>query len=546
MKSSRVDEFFQYLSQDVDKKSIEAYYVNTYEDINENQEVINSIRNADQVVILGIPTKTEHNSEKDNWLKFVELDELRALAKTETKWYYAAVLDSIDSTDWENMNVNKLEKYSTISGGYSWYCMTHNGRFDAANDLGVEGESVNPTLLAGYGLGVYLQYKLYGNHCTNYTYSEIVSKMEDTNVAMEDRSKDIEEVRRLITGEKTIIEDTNMINVINATEDESDSQKGEFPEKHYSVFDVMCAGEDGIWSLEKAENGDPIVYTCGNVDNLMEDPFMRFFERTWEEDHWEKNNYKETMDMSKVVTMYNNYCTKKDLSGNWYASAEDVEDEKIYLCTFDLNRKFIKKICLSDILGTLCYDFDLLDKNQIIVPTYSYYGQTMDENKDPQYKYIYIDGISLIDIDTEKITRRYDVGFPLHQIKVSDGKIFGLDYTNEWLIIVNQESGEVEKSIFIGDLGFVKEETDERMWSDRKNLYDISEDKVYFLKKSGIYVININDGKCSKILEGGKLDFFNKPEMYATDFLVKNNNEMYILAVNVDEECATDFYQYSK
>lgn len=543
LESSRVDEFFQYLSLEVDKKSIDAYYVNTYKDISENREAINSIRNADQVIIVGIPTKTEHNYNPDNWLKFVELDEFRALGKTDTKWYYVATLDSIDSTDWYNMNINKWDIYNTISGEYPWYCLTHNGRFDSINDLGVAGESINPTLLAGYGLGVYLQYKLYGNHCTNHTYSDIVSKMEVVDNKMESRIEDIEEARKLITGDKTIIEDTNVINVIYATEEEATSPKGEFTENHFEVFDDMYAGEGGIWLLEKEEDGNPIVYTSGNGEST-EGKYMGFYERTWKEDHWEKKNYREKMDMSKVVSFDTNYGTKKDLFGNWYASAEDEQDEKLYLCTFDQNRKFIKKISLSDIVDDLCYNFDVVDKNQIIVPTYSYYGWIMNQDKDLEYQYTYIDGIKLIDLETEQVTKKYDVGFPLHQIKVSDGKIFGLDYTDEWLIIINLQSGEVEKSIFIGNLEFVKEETEERTWGDTKFYYDIYGDTVYFLKKSGIYAINIKDGKCSRIIEGENLEYFSQPNMYSTDFLVTNDKEIYILAVHIDEECATDFYQY--
>lgn len=543
LQSSRVDEFFRCLSLEADKKSIEAYYVSTYQEIEENSEAIKTIGNADQVIVIGIPSKTEHNSEKENWLQFVELDTLRAHGKTDTKWYYVATLDSIDSTDWYNMNINKRETYNTISGEYPWYCLSHNGGFDSINDLRIEGENINPTLLAGYGLGVYLQYKIYGNHCTNNTYSELVSKMKVIDDKMENRSKEIEEARKLITGEKTIIEDTIMVNAINATDDESTSPKSEFTENHFDVYDIMSAGEDGIWLLEKEENGNPIVYTSGNGEST-EGKYIAFFERTWDKDHWEKKNYRERMDMSKVVSFYTNYSTKKDFYGNWYASAEDEQDEKLYLCTFNQNRKFIKKVCLSDILDTVCYDFDVADKNQIIVPTYSYYGQIMNEDKDLQYHYSYIDKIALVDLETEQIIRKYDVGFPLHQIKVSDGKIFGLDYTDEWLVIINQESGEVEKSIFIGNLDFVKEETEERTWGNTKFYYDIYGDTVYFLKKSVIYTININDGKCRRIIEGENLNFFSQPNMYATDFLVRDNREMYILAVHVDEECATDFYQY--
>lgn len=544
LKSSRVDEFFQYLLLEGDKKSVNAYYVDSYEDIDKNLEVLNNIRNVDQVIFIGIPTKTEHDSEKENWLKFVELDKFRELGKADTKWYYVATIDSIDFADWVNMNCNQWDKYNRISGDYPWYCFTHDGRFDSINDLGIKENRVSPTLLAGYGLGVYLQYKIYGNHCTNNTYLEVVSKMEDANDTMEKRSKDIEEVRRLITGEKTIIEDTNMVNVINATEAESASKKGEFSEKHFDVFDTMYAGEEGIWKLHKQENGNPIIFTGGFGDRSVSDPEMMFFEGTWEEDHWKENIYREPMNLSKVIL--NDYTMKKDFSGNWYGSGEDEEDEKFYLCTFDQNRKFIKKICISDILNAVCYEFDLVNKNQIIVPTHSYYGHIMNEDTDLQYRYSYIDGISLIDIDTEQITKRYDVGFPLYQIKVSDGKIIGIDYTEEWLIIINQESGEVEKSIFLGNLEFVKEETDERTWGGTKYFYDMVGDTVYFLKKSGIFALDIKDGKCNKIIDGKNLDFFSQSDMYATDFLVKNNKEMYILAVHVDEECATDFYQYIK
>lgn len=545
LKSSRVDEFFLHLSLEEDKMSVNVYYVDTYQDIDDNAEAIEDISNANQVIVIGIPSKTEHNHNRENWLKFVELDKFKALGKADAKWYYVAALDSIDSTDWSNLIVNYGQTYNTVSGEYPWYCFTHNGRFDSIIDLGIKGESIKPTWLAGYGLGVYLQYKVYGNHCTNQTYSDIITEMEVSDDTMENRSNDIEEARKLITGEITIIDDTNMINVIDATEEKLSSQNAEFIEKHYDVFDTMYVGEEGIWGLEKDENGNPIISTGANGDYTKSDTEMMFFEGTWEEDHWEEKTYRDAMDLSKVVFTYLDYNMKKDLLGNWYASAVDKEDEKLYLCAFDQNRNFIKKICLSDTVSTyVSDDFYVVNKNQIIIPTYSYYGWIMNQDKDLEYNNRYIDGITLIDLETEQIIRKYDVGFPIHDIKVSDGKILGLDYTNEWLVIINQESGEVEKSIFIGNLGFVKEETDERTWSDIRNFYDIYEDTVYFMKKSGIYTININDGKCSRILEGGNLEFFRNPDMYATDFLVKDNREMYILAVYIDEECATDFYQY--
>ena len=534
MKDARLAEFYDLLQPEEKDINMSIFYTDDLNTLTDNSTVISKLSSAEEVFIVGVPMKTDRDSMNEDWLKYPALDQLKKNSTT-AKWYYVYTLSSTSSFDWRNLSCNHTE-INLISSTYPWLTMYSNNLFDKYKDLGLNSWAVKPTTVAGYGLAVYMQYVLNGNTCAGLSYSMLLEKM---NIAAPVSTVDekCETARKMIT--KELSPNNSLLNVktIDVQKMEA-SAEVTYKEDHYRVFDDMYIIDSGIYKLNQESDGNPICFDGGYGGSIME--------RVWHENRWIHNTY--SIHQSKAASDYTEgdaITIEKDSSGNFYVGK--TINDRYYIYKYNAKHKLEKTICINNLTRSSCNKFYLLKKDQVLVQTTLPADQY---SADTGYTYNGLkcyDNLFLVNMNNGKIIRKYDTGLNYGNIEIKNQKIYMVNSKAEKLLIINGTTGNVEKIINIKDFSIINEKNSysEELGTDRSYYYSVYKNHIYFQKKSGVYKLSTDDGSWSKIISGKQFQFFKIQDMRATDFVVKNDKEMYILAVFFDEECSTDFYKYS-
>jgi hypothetical protein len=233
---------------------------------------------------------------------------------------------------------------------------------------------------------------------------------------------------------------------------------------------------------------------------------------------------------------------KRDSAGNWYLLTKN--NDKTYIYQLDEHLKVKYKVCVSDLTDSQFSNFYILKDGNVLLETFDLADTTEAWN----YAARNYNNLQLINLKSGTITLKYDTGYENGGYVKTDGNfIYMRDKSKKNIVRIDSSSGKVKNIIDLSDYDYLIKPHDysEELGTQYDYDYSVSGKYLYLLKKNGVYRIDLGNGKFRKLTDDSYKPF-GIQDMRFLDFKVKNSNTFYILAVNFDSECATDFYTYTK
>jgi hypothetical protein len=339
----------------------------------------------------------------------------------------------------------------------------------------------------------------------------------------------------------------------------------QYTQKHYSIFDVFYNSNytRGIFTMGQTAAGDPICYDAAylSVSKSNGDKVYSLTGGKWKlQSTYPKNEYALRVltwsDRKWNIKVYrytdgataNPFKTnapldiKRDSAGNWYLLTKN--NDKTYIYQLDEHLKVKYKVSVSDLTDSQFSNFYILRDGNVLLETFDLADTTDAWN----YAARNYNNLQLINLKSETITLSYDSGYENGGYVKTDGNfIYMRDKSKKNIVRIDSSSGKVKNIIDLSDYDYLIKPHDysEELGTQYDYDYSVSGKYLYLLKKNGVYRIDLGNGKFRKLTDDSYKPF-GIQDMRFLDFKVKNSNTFYILAVNFDSECATDFYTYIK
>ncbi len=357
--------------------------------------------------------------------------------------------------------------------------------------------------------------------------------------------------------------------VLHLTEVKRPDKINLYKQKSYNVFDVFYNSNytRGIFTMGQTTAGNPISYDAAklSVSKTKGDKVYSWIRGswklqtsypkdeyalrvlTWSDGKWNKKVYRYT-DSTKATNPLKSsepLEIKRDFAGNWYLLIRNNDKNYIYQLDEHLRVKY--KVCVSDLIDSQLSNFYILTNGKVLIETYDSADTTTNEASWNEAARLY-KNLQLIDLKSGKITKEYDTGYnPSGYVKVDGKFIYMRDKSKENIVIIDSGSGKIVKIIDLSEYDDLIKPFDysEELGTQYDYDYTISGKYLYLLKKTGVYRIDLGNGKFRKLMDNSYKPF-GIQDMRFLDFKVKNADTFYILAVNFDSECATHFYTYTK
>ncbi|SHO54238.1 YncE family protein [Anaerocolumna xylanovorans] len=547
LSNTEVAAFYQDLNSPNEHLSVDYIYADSINSALTDKSCSGKLASADNVIIIGLlPSKTE-------------VDDIKADMRADSKLYF---------TGTHNFYSNQLDttKINVLSAHQLWIDMYY-AKIADLKQLNFHKPDSKPTPAAGLALAVYLQYQISNNTCADTSYAALDSKMDLKN------QKGIDEqlyntIRKFVP-ERTSYPAIENIPVLRLKEINKPELLNQYTQKSYDVFDQLYNSNvsAGIFSMEQTPENTPICYKALYLDadvfsnkqvyswngskwtksksGLREEYALRVL--TWSAGKWHEKIYRFTNHSGKANPLKTSEALniKRDSTGNWYMSYKS--NDKYFIAQLDKTLKVKYQVKVSALTDSQYSDFHLLSNGKVLLETYesaaNYPYETMYNDSLRLYH-----NLQLLDLNAGRITKEYDVGYyPYGYVKINGNFIYMRDRSKEKIIVIDSKSGKAIKIISLADYDYLVSPYDysKELGSQYDYDYSISGKYLYLLKKSGIYRIDINNGKFRKIMDNSYTPF-GIQDMRFLDFEVKSSSTMYIMAVNFDAECATNFYTYTK
>jgi hypothetical protein len=339
----------------------------------------------------------------------------------------------------------------------------------------------------------------------------------------------------------------------------------QYTQKHYSIFDVFYNSNytRGIFTMGQTTAGNPICYDAAylSVSKSNGNKVYSFTGGKWKlQSSYPKNEYALRVltwsDRKWNIKVYrytdgataNPFKTnapldiKRDSAGNWYLLTKN--NDKTYIYQLDEHLKVKYKVCVSDLTDSQFSNFYILKDGNVLLETFDLADTTEAWN----YAARNYNNLQLINLKSGTITLKYDTGYENGGYVKTDGNfIYMRDKSKKNIVRIDSSSGKVKNIIDLSDYDYLIKPHDysEELGTQYDYDYSVSGKYLYLLKKNGVYRIDLGNGKFRKLTDDSYKPF-GIQDMRFLDFKVKNSNTFYILAVNFDSECATDFYTYTK
>ncbi len=545
--NAKVPEFYKYLGDPVVSQSTVDYIFSySVASVLADAAVKSGIADADEVIMVGLqPTD-------DN------LDALKSLGKAGTKFYFVPCQTFYNRfLDSPNLNI--------LSAQQVWIDMYYANIADA-KQLNFTDSDSKPTLTAGFGLAVYLQYRINNNSSTDITYSYLASIMSP-EVLHEIDEKQFNKTKKLLTEEPAFaINESDSI--LHLSEVNRPDLINQYTQKSYDIFnDFYRSSSSGIFSMEQTASKTPVCYDTVKLDTsksnsdkvytwtggkwelqktyTLDEYALRVL--TWSDGKWNTKVYRYTDTAQTTNPLKTNRAVnvQRDSAGDWYMAIEYNDEYYIYQLDNYLKVKY--KVKVSGLTNSRYANFYPVTNGNVLLETY-YSADTSSDEANWNEKLRLYNSLQLINLESGKIIKEYDTGhYPYGYVKVDGKFIYMRDKSKENIVVIDFSTGEVVNIIRLADYDYLIKPHDysEELGFQYDYDFDISGKYIYLLKKNGVYRIDMGNGKFRKIMDNS-YEPFDIQDMRFLDFSVKNSNAIYVLAVNFDEKCATNFYSYTK
>lgn len=340
-----------------------------------------------------------------------------------------------------------------------------------------------------------------------------------------------------------------------------------YVEKTYAVFETLYnASSTGIYKMGLKTDGSPVTYDAVTLDTAKQKgtkvyawngskwalqtsyPLNEYGLRvnTWSNGKWNEKILRFTS-VSGKTNPFKSIAPQKiqrDSSDQWYMSV--VLNGQQYIYQLDKSLKVKYSANVSSLISSTYSDFYVLMSDKVLIKTYDFDKSSPDAEWNS--KYWTFKPLQLLNLKQGKITREYNTGYDIDgYIRVNGKYAYMRDKTKENIIVLNTYAGKVSKVITLSDYEELTKVHDysEELGSKYYYDYTISGKYIYILKKTGIYRIDLGNGKFREIMDGLSKPFVTQ-DMRFLDFQVKDENNLYVLAVFFDERFPTNFYTFTK
>lgn len=536
--------FYQQLNSAQENLAIDTIYADSLSSVLTDRSSFSVLAAADKVIIIGLLPSKE------------EVVEIKGHTKADSKLYFVAT---------RSFYANQLDsaQINVLSAHQLWIDLYY-AKIADIKQLNFNNPDSKPTPAAGLALAVYLQYHINGNTCADTTYTILSSKAGLENKTGIDESF-YTSARRFITESNSYTADEK-IPALQLKEIVKPELINQYTEKTYNIFKQLYhSGSTGIFSMEQTLENTPVCYDTIYLDatdtnekiyswngskwtpaksGISGEYVLRVL--TWSAGKWNKKLYRfsDGSDEKNLLKTNEALHVQKDEAGNWYMSM--ISGDHYYIAQLDKTLKVKYKVNISTLTDSRYSDFYLLTSGKVLLETYESAANNPEESMYRENLRLY-NHLQQLVLKSGKITKEYEDYYPYGYVKIKDGFIYMRDKSKENIIIINSKTGEAVNRINLADYDYLVRPYNysEELGSQYDYDYAVSGNYLYLLKKSGIYRIDITDGKFRKIMDDSYIPF-GIQDMRFLDFEVKNSSSLYIMAVNFDAECATDFYIYTK
>jgi hypothetical protein len=342
----------------------------------------------------------------------------------------------------------------------------------------------------------------------------------------------------------------------------------QYKEKPYDVFKKLYNDSStGIYTMDLKADGTPVIYDAVTLESAKEKgtkvyawngskwavqttyPDKEYGLRVinWTNGKWEEKvlRYTKVSGKTNPFTSTSPLEIQRDIVGEWYMSVKKDDNYYIYQLDKSLKVKYVSNV--SSLTSSKYSDFYLLMNGKVLLKTYEIQDES-SPTAEWNEKYWVYQPLQLLNLKQDKITRLYETGFELDGYNKVSGKfVYMRDKSKENIIVLNSYTGKVKNIIPLGDYEELVKVHDysEELSSKYYYDYEISGKYIYILKKTGVYRIDLGNGKFRQIMDGSYYPF-GIQDMRFLDFDVKDENNLYILSVFFDERFPTNFYTYTK
>ncbi|MDF2803685.1 MAG: hypothetical protein K0S61_3588 [Anaerocolumna sp.] len=340
-----------------------------------------------------------------------------------------------------------------------------------------------------------------------------------------------------------------------------------YKEKTYEVYKTLHnSSSNGIYKMGLKTDGSPVMYDSVTLASSKEKgtkvyawngskwaiqtsyPLNEYGLRvlTWSNGKWNEKVLRYTS-VSEKTNPFKSKAPlniQRDSSDQWYMSVEI--DGQYYIYQLDKSLKVKYSANVSSLTSSRYSDFYLLMSGKVLLKTYDYDNSSPDAEWNSKY-WIY-KPLQLLNLAQGKITREYNTGYDIDgYIQVNGKYVYMRDKSKENIIMLNSYAGNVSKVLALAEYEELVKVHDysEELGSQYHYDFTISGKYLYLLKKTGVYRIDLGNGKFRELMDGSSKPFTIQ-DMRFLDFEVKDENNMYILAVFFDERFPSNFYTYTK
>lgn len=548
--NAKIAEFYKYLGSTENHSIVDYIYSYSVSTVLKDETAMSKVAEADEIIMIGTQLSNDN------------FDELKSSGKTNANFHNVTWLDEYNRF----LRFSKTTGLNILSSRQVWIDMYYANIADV-KQLNFNNSDSKPTLTAGLGLAIYLQYEINNNSCINTSYSDLESYM--TAETLSEIGEELyEKTKKLLTNESTSIFNESGP-ILHLTEENKPDLINQYKQNHYNIIDDLYNGNhsSGIFSMEQTTDGNPICYETISLDYSkykgydvyawngtkwkiqksypLEEHALRVL--TWSNGKWNTKVYRYTDDGKKENPLKTDlaFGIRRDSDGNSYMAIN--KNDKYYIFQLDKYLKVKYKVCVSDLIESQFAGFHLLMNGKILLETFDSADTTSNEAYWNNEFRLY-NNLQLVNLKSGKITREYDTSYyPYGYIKVKGKYIYMRDKSLENIVVIDSYSGRLVKVIHLADLDYLIKPHEYS--SDLGSQYDydfaISGKYIYILKKTGIYRIDKENGNCLKIMDNSYKPF-GIQDMRFVDFEVKNSETLYIFSVYFDAECASNFYIYTK
>ncbi len=317
----------------------------------------------------------------------------------------------------------------------------------------------------------------------------------------------------------------------------------DYKEKHYNVFNYTYDMVSGCWNFTPSENKGFYLYSMHDEGNDSKYHVgLSKMRRCYLEGGFLKEEYLDTKDV-----FYEPY---EDKDGNIYAECgrdepwQQISNDKLFIKKMNSKGKTLSKICVGgfDSKQLNYFGFAYIKKDTIAL----LFHRTAEDAKQ-------ITVIQIIDMRYNQLLRIINIYDDIVRNTKSDDSHFiipSASYQKVYVFDANtfQLVNTIDTTKCKEICAYELEPYCDNDFVYNKLGYDLylKNDKIYFLRHSGIYYTDLMKSNFYQLLDGNQYkDFLNQNYIY-TSFCVGEDEDFYILGVAFDEESATELWQYKK